>query len=95
MVYCHKCGKKNDDDAEYCYKCGNYIAKSSSFEENIEKFAEEFGKKAEQFGKYMEKKAKDFSESIEKTHSEPKRCSKCDVDLSYDAKFCWKCGNEV
>ena len=22
MVYCAKCGKKNEDDAEYCGKCG-------------------------------------------------------------------------
>lgn len=22
MTYCPKCGKKNDDDAEYCSKCG-------------------------------------------------------------------------
>jgi uncharacterized membrane protein YvbJ len=22
MVYCHECGTKNDDDAEYCSKCG-------------------------------------------------------------------------
>lgn len=23
MVYCDSCGKKNEDDAEYCSKCGN------------------------------------------------------------------------
>lgn len=22
MAYCHKCGTKNEDDAEYCSKCG-------------------------------------------------------------------------
>ncbi|BDZ68926.1 zinc-ribbon domain-containing protein [Methanobacterium ferruginis] len=22
MVYCHNCGTKNDDDAEFCSKCG-------------------------------------------------------------------------
>ena len=22
MVYCHECGTKNEDDAEYCSKCG-------------------------------------------------------------------------
>jgi uncharacterized membrane protein YvbJ len=22
MVYCHNCGTKNEDDAEYCSKCG-------------------------------------------------------------------------
>ena len=22
MVYCHNCGTKNEDDAEFCSKCG-------------------------------------------------------------------------
>lgn len=25
MVYCHECGTKNDDDAEYCSKCGSSL----------------------------------------------------------------------
>lgn len=25
MVYCTKCGKKNEDDAEYCSKCGTSL----------------------------------------------------------------------
>lgn len=25
MVYCSKCGKKNEDDAEYCSKCGTSL----------------------------------------------------------------------
>ena len=25
MVYCHECGTKNDDDAEYCSKCGTSL----------------------------------------------------------------------
>lgn len=96
MNYCQKCGHKNDDDAEYCNKCGNYLAKPSSFEKDIEKAAEEFGRKAEEFGKRIEKKAKDFSKSVEeKSHSETKHCSDCDIDLDYDAKFCWKCGKEI
>ena len=96
MTYCSECGKKNDDDAEYCTKCGNYIAKSSSFEKDVEKFAEEFGRKAEEFGKRVEKKAKELTRTDEeKAQSMPKHCSDCDVNLDYDAKFCWKCGNEI
>jgi uncharacterized membrane protein YvbJ len=26
MVYCTKCGKKNEDEAEYCSKCGAPLA---------------------------------------------------------------------
>jgi hypothetical protein len=25
MVYCHECGTKNEDDAEYCSKCGSSL----------------------------------------------------------------------
>ena len=25
MVYCHECGTKNDDDSEYCSKCGSSL----------------------------------------------------------------------
>ena len=96
MVYCHKCGKKNDTDAQYCNKCGHLIAKSSTFEENIEKFADEIGRKAERFGKRVEKKAKEFAKSIkEESQPETKHCSDCNVDLDYDAKYCWKCGKEI
>ena len=82
MVYCNECGKKNDDDAQYCTKCGNYIAEGSAFEKDIEKTAEEFGRKAERFGKHIEKKAKAFAESIEQsTESKEKYCSDCETEL--------------
>ena len=28
MVYCHECGTKNDDDSEYCSKCGTSLKDS-------------------------------------------------------------------
>ena len=95
MPYCDECGKKNDDDAQYCTKCGNYLAKSSSFEKNIEKAAEEFGRKAERFGKRMEKMGKEFAKSVEeRTDSKPKKCPDCEIDLEDDAIYCWKCGKK-
>jgi hypothetical protein len=96
MNYCQKCGHKNDEDAEYCNKCGSYLNKPSSWEKDIEEFADKIGRKAEQFGKRVEKKAKEFSKSVEeKSYSETKHCSDCEVDLDYDAKFCWKCGKKL
>ena len=95
MLYCSKCGKKNDDDAQYCTKCGNYIAKSSSIEKDVERWAEDFGKKAEDFGKRIEKKAKELTQTEEeKAQSKPKQCSECKTELKYDSRYCWKCGNE-
>lgn len=36
MVYCTKCGKKNDNDAKYCDKCGNPLySTKKSFEREI------------------------------------------------------------
>jgi len=44
----------------------------------------------------VEKKAKEFAKSFEeKSQSETKHCSDCEEDLDHDAKFCWKCGNEI
>ena len=96
MVYCNECGKKNDDDTQYCTKCGNYIAKGNAFEKNIETAAEEFGRKAERFGKRIEKKAKEFAKSVEqKSDSNAMCCRGCETELNNDAKFCWKCGNKI
>ena len=60
MVFCSKCGTKNEDTAEYCSKCGAKLTVSTekSIEKRIEKGAEEFGKRAEKwaenFGKQTE-----------------------------------------
>lgn len=96
MVYCNKCGSKNDDDAQYCNKCGNFIGKESTFEKNIENAAEEFGRKAEQFGRLMEKKARAFAKSDQQSsESKEKYCSDCKLELNYDASYCWKCGKKI
>jgi uncharacterized membrane protein YvbJ len=59
MVFCSKCGTNNDDSAEYCVKCGSKLKVSmeKSFEERIEKGAEEFGKRAEAWGENFGKRA--------------------------------------
>jgi phage shock protein C len=68
MVYCQKCGVKNDENAQYCSKCGNSLnltsVKSNSFEKQIGDFAEEvehLGKKA---GKTIEQGVKSFGEEV-------------------------------
>ncbi len=94
MPYCNECGKNNDDVAQYCTKCGNYIAEGSTFEKDIEKAAEEFGRKAEQFGKRMEKR---FGKSAaeEGSDSKAKHCPACGAELDSGAKFCRKCGKKI
>ena len=60
--YCPKCNKKNEDDAKYCSKCGtnqnsiknSYNAtqvKNTSFEKQVEDFAEEIGQLGKKAGK--------------------------------------------
>jgi tetrahydromethanopterin S-methyltransferase subunit E len=34
MVYCSKCGTKNEDDAEFCSKCGDSLTGVSKKEED-------------------------------------------------------------
>ena len=57
MVFCSKCGAKNEDAAEYCVKCGATLKASTenSVEKRIEEGAEEFGKRAEAWGKDFRK----------------------------------------
>lgn len=59
MVFCSKCGIKNDDAAEYCVKCGTNLKASTgkSVEKRIEEGAEEFGKRAEAWGEDFRKSA--------------------------------------
>lgn len=61
MIYCTKCGKKNDDDAQYCSKCGNSlnntIIKDTSFEKQIENFADGVERVGKTAGEKIEKAA--------------------------------------
>lgn len=49
MVFCSKCGAKNEDVAGFCVKCGAKLKVSAekSLEKRLEEGAEEFGKRAE------------------------------------------------
>ena len=74
MVYCWKCGTKNDDDADFCKKCSSTLKDTrSAFEKELKDFtndvrrgAEIVGRKAEKLGKHLAKKAKQFVEVIGK-----------------------------
>ena len=59
MVFCSKCGTKNEDGSEYCVKCGSKlnISMEKSLEKRIEDGAEEFGKRAEAWGEDFGKRA--------------------------------------
>ena len=60
MVYCTKCGTKNDPTQKYCKKCGAPFEKPSrkTWDQKIEDWGEDFGKRAENwgedFGKHVE-----------------------------------------
>jgi uncharacterized membrane protein YvbJ len=75
MVYCPKCGKKNEEDAEYCSKCGTNListktsykttqAKSTSFEKQVGDFAEEVEQIGKKASKIIEQGAKNFGEEV-------------------------------
>jgi hypothetical protein len=77
MIYCTKCGKKNNDDALYCSKCGNSlnntIIKDTSFEKQIENFAgsvervgKTAGEKIEKAAEKLGKGTQDMGKRLEK-----------------------------
>ena len=60
MVFCSKCGTKNEDTSEYCVKCGAKLKASTekSLEKRIEEGAEEFGKRVEEWAEDFPKRTK-------------------------------------
>ena len=49
MVYCTKCGTKNDEGASHCTKCGANleVSREERFERRMEEWGEQFGKRVE------------------------------------------------
>ena len=67
MVYCTKCGTKNNPTEKYCTKCGTPLETSNkNWEQKIEDGAEEFGKKAEQWGEEFGERAQQWGQKFEK-----------------------------
>jgi len=75
MIYCPKCGKENDEDAEYCTKCGASLTstkkkykktqkKTPSLEKQVEDFAEEVEQLGMRAGKTIEQGMKNFGEEV-------------------------------
>ena len=52
LVYCSKCGAKNEDEAKYCIKCGAdlKVSREKDFGKRAEEWGEQFGKRAEEWG---------------------------------------------
>ena len=82
MVYCSKCGKKNDDDAEFCNKCGtrlNNLDAEDTFEKRVKKTTNKIEEKAEELGKSIEKAGKRFESKMENSFG--------DFQKSFDKQF--------
>jgi len=49
MVYCTKCGTKNEEGASHCTKCGANlkVSREERFERRVEEWGEDFGRRAE------------------------------------------------
>ena len=50
MVYCTKCGTKNEEDVKYCTKCGANleVSREKKLERHAKEWGEQFGKRAEE-----------------------------------------------
>lgn len=61
MVYCTKCGTKNNPTEKYCAKCGTPLEMSTkkTWEKQIEDGAEEFGRRAEKWGQEFGRQAEE------------------------------------
>ena len=61
MVYCTKCGTKNEEGAKYCVKCGANLEISGEkrLERRVEEWGEEFGRRAEEWGEQFGKRVEE------------------------------------
>ncbi len=61
MVYCTKCGTKNEEDVEYCIKCGANleVSREKRFERRAKEWGEEFGRRAEEWGEQFGRRAEE------------------------------------
>ena len=61
MVYCTKCGTKNEEDAKHCVKCGATleVSREKTFEKRAEEWGEEFGRRAEEWGEQFGRRAEE------------------------------------
>jgi hypothetical protein len=67
MVYCVKCGTKNEESAIHCIKCGaKLVSKEGSWEKSMEKWGEDFGKRAEKWGEEFGKRAEEWGDKFGK-----------------------------
>ncbi|MFW9985701.1 MAG: zinc-ribbon domain-containing protein [Candidatus Odinarchaeota archaeon] len=48
MVYCHKCGAENAEDADFCKKCGAPLAPKDDFGRRMGTWGRRFGERAEE-----------------------------------------------
>lgn len=65
MVYCTKCGTKNEEDVLYCVKCGaKLVSKDESWDKRMEKWGKDFGKRAEKWGEEFGKRAEEWGEDF-------------------------------
>ena len=61
MVYCTKCGTKNEEDAKHCSKCGAdlEVSREKRLEKRAEEWGEEFGRRAEEWGEQFGKRVEE------------------------------------
>ena len=61
MVYCTKCGAKNEEGVEYCIKCGAnlWVSREKRFERRAKEWGEDFGRRAEEWGEQFGKRAEE------------------------------------
>lgn len=59
MVYCTKCGGKNEEGVEFCVKCGANlgVSREKRFERRAKEWGEDFGRRAEEWGEQFGRRA--------------------------------------
>ena len=102
MVYCHKCGFQNTEEAKLCNGCGVAITGDKRFEDNVKEFTDnvaklgkEVGEKAVKIGKKVAKEAKIIADDLsKKVAPKPLNCPKCTTKIYETDQYCWHSGDK-
>lgn len=105
MTYCKNCGKKLNEEALFCSKCGTRTAKGE--EKNVSRSSDElraaFAKMSQELEKAFSAAAKEInaafktaSENVQKSlRKEQILCSSCGEKNPNNAVFCYNCGKRI
>ena len=101
MENCPRCNTANEEDANFCIKCGSAIGPAAAgwFSEDFNRLVKDFTKDMESFGNEAARRAEDFTREITSELDRLFRgrsvCPGCGATWPGVHDYCAKCGSRI